>query len=118
MRALFPKQAAQALRAALKRNPYSLRGRFWSGLLAEQDGRKSEAEKIYRDMLADQINPTLRNIVTERLQALMRRRQRRFGAGRSGIWRDSEDGQGKMIRGMVERLAAKLKETNRICKGG
>ena len=63
-------QAAQALHEALERNPNSLRGRFWSALLAEQDGKKAEAEKIYRDLLAGQIHPTLRNVVMQRLQAL------------------------------------------------
>ncbi len=63
-------QAAQALRSALKRNPEFTRGRFWSALLAEQDGKKADAEKIYRDLLAAKIHPTLRNIVTQRLEAL------------------------------------------------
>jgi cytochrome c-type biogenesis protein CcmH len=107
-------QAAQALQTALKRNPSSTRGRFWSALLAEQDGKKAEAEKIYRDLLAAQIHPTLRNIVTQRLEALT------AVAGNSTASEEKKAGdqdtpaergeEQKMIRGMVERLAARLEK--------
>ena len=63
-------QAAQALKAALKRDPGSTRALFWSALLAEQDGKKADAEKIYRDLLAAKIHPALKKIVTQRLEAL------------------------------------------------
>jgi cytochrome c-type biogenesis protein CcmH len=107
-------QAAKALRAALKVNPNSLRGRFWSGLLAEQDGKKDEAEKIYRAMLAGEIHQTLRNIVTERLQALTAPATKEA----QGPVDDALDGeQGKMIRGMVERLAERLKGNNSDLEG-
>lgn len=106
-------QAAQALHEALMRNPNSLRGRFWSALLAEQDGKKAEAERIYRGLLAGQIHPTLRNVVTQRLEALTAAADNNAapedntGAGQSA---SAEQGvEQKMIRGMVERLAERLK---------
>lgn len=115
---VISEQAAQALRAALKRNPYSLRGRFWSGLLAEQDGRKSDAEKIYRDMLAGQIHPTLRNIVTERLQALSAVAANEGAEPKAKASGGNPEGdESKMIRGMVERLAARLKENKSDLQG-
>ncbi len=121
---VISEEAASALRAALRHNPKSLRGRFWSGLLAEQDGRKQEAEKIYRDMLAGEIHPTLRNIVTERLQGLTavasdspepREAPPSKEAQASAPALEGE--QGKIIRGMVERLAARLKDDKSDLEG-
>ncbi len=109
--------ASRALRAALLRNPNSLRGRFWSGLLAEQDGKKDEAEKIYRAMLAGEIQSALRNIVTARLEALTAppSSDSREAAAPQGGELDGE--QGKMIRGMVARLAERLKENKSDLEG-
>jgi cytochrome c-type biogenesis protein CcmH len=114
-------QAARALRAALQVNPKSLRGRFWSGLLAEQDGKKEDAEKIYRDLLAGDLHPTLRNIVSDRLQALTAAATAEPGqaspkqAQASGDPLEGE--QGKMIRGMVDRLAERLRENKSDLEG-
>jgi cytochrome c-type biogenesis protein CcmH len=110
-------QAAQALRSALKLNPKSLRARFWLGLLAEQDGKKEDAEKIYRDMLAGEIHPTLRNIVSERLQALTAPAQSAPTAAAQASGDAAEGEQGKMIRGMVERLAERMKENKSDLEG-
>ena len=101
-------------KSALKRNPDSTRGRFWSALLAEQDGKKAEAEKIYRDLLAAKIHPTLRNIVTQRLEALSAvadngtASEERKSAAEDALADRGEEQ--KMIRGMVERLAARLEK--------
>ncbi len=114
-------QAAQALQAALTRNPNSARGRFWSALLAEQDGKKAEAEKIYRDLLAAQIHPTLRNIVTQRLEALSAvadnstTSEEKKVAGQDAPAERVEEQ--KMIRGMVERLAARMEKDKSDLEG-
>jgi cytochrome c-type biogenesis protein CcmH len=114
-------QAAQALKAALKRNPDSTRARFWSALLAEQDGKKADAEKIYRDLLAAKIHPALRKIVTQRLEALSAvadngsASEERKAAGEDAVADRGEEQ--KMIRGMVERLAARLKENKSDLEG-
>ncbi len=114
-------QAAQALQAALKLNPNSTRARFWSALLAEQDGKKAEAEKTYRDLLAAQIHPTLRNIVTQRLQALTAAPEN--GAApedKQATAADTPEERGeeqKMIRGMVGRLAARLEKDKSDLQG-
>jgi cytochrome c-type biogenesis protein CcmH len=114
-------QAAQALKAALKRNPDSTRARFWSALLAEQDGKKADAAKIYRDLLAAKIHPTLRNIVTQRLAALTAvadngsaTEERKAAAEDAVVERGEEQ---KMIRGMVERLAARLEKDKSDLQG-
>ena len=106
-------QANQALHEALKRNPNSLRGRFWSALLAEQDGKKADAEKIYRDLLAGQLHPTLRNVVMQRLQALTAAADNNTAPEENKSTDQSASAERgeeqKMIRGMVERLAERLK---------
>ena len=114
-------QAAKALQSALKRNPESTRGRFWSALLAEQDGKRADAEKIYRDLLGAKIHPTLRNIVTQRLEALSAvadngaASEERKSAAQDALADRGEEQ--KMIRGMVERLAARLKENRSDLEG-
>ncbi len=104
-------QAAQALKAVLKRNPDSTRALFWSALLAEQDGKKADAEKIYRDLLAAKIHPALKKIVTQRLEALSAVADN-ASEERKAAAEDALTGRGKekMIRGMVERLAARLEK--------
>ncbi len=114
-------QAAQALRAALKRNPELTRARFWSALLAEQDGKKADAEKIYRGLLAEKIHPTLRNIVTQRLEALTAvadngsASEERKTAGEDAVADRGEEQ--KMIRGMVDKLAARLEKDKSDLQG-
>ena len=111
-------QAAQALKAALKRNPDSTRARFWSALLAEQDGKKADAEKIYRDLLAAKIHPALKKIVTQRLEALSAVADN-ASEERKAAAEDALTGRGKekMIRGMVERLAARLEKDKSDLQG-
>jgi cytochrome c-type biogenesis protein CcmH len=113
-------QAAQALKAVLKRNPDSTRARFWSALLAEQDGKKVDAEKIYRELLAAKIHPALRNIVTQRLAALSAVADNGSASEeRKAAAEDALTGRGKqkMIRGMVERLAARLEKEKSDLQG-
>jgi cytochrome c-type biogenesis protein CcmH len=114
-------QAAQALKAALKRNPDSTRARFWSALLAEQDGKKADAEKLYRDLLAAKIHPALKKIVTQRLEALSAVADNSSSAeGRKAAGEDAGADRGeeqKMIRGMVERLAARLEKDKSDLQG-
>ena len=109
---LIPAEAAEALNAALVLNPDSMRGRFWSALLAEQSGKKAEAEKIYNGLLAaPQIPAALKKIVTQRLQALTAVAENQPSAEGNAADTPEERGEEqKMIRGMVERLAARLKE--------
>ncbi len=120
---VISEQATQALNAALKINPNSLHGRFWSALLAEQDGKKAEAEKIYRGMLSGELHPTLRNIVNERLQALTAPASSDAAQANAAPNEQQPPGdaiggdQAKMIRGMVERLAERLKENKSDLEG-
>ncbi len=107
---VIPPEAKPTLDAALSRDPKSLRGRFWLAVLASQDGRKADAEQIYREMLGENIPNSWKGLIYKQLSALAAEpdSQGTEGADASG---DAVQGdQGAMIRSMVERLAARLKE--------
>jgi cytochrome c-type biogenesis protein CcmH len=102
---VVPPDAKAALSGALIKNPKSLRGRFWQAILADQEGRKADAEQIYLDMLSENIAPAWKAVVNQRLEAL-----RGEPAAQPGFGDNAEGDRSAMIRGMVERLAARLKE--------
>ncbi|ADP72411.1 cytochrome c-type biogenesis protein CcmI [Rhodomicrobium vannielii ATCC 17100] len=104
-------RARLAFEAAAKLDATSLRVRLWTGLIAEQDGRRGEAEKIYKAMLAGDLHPTLRQLVSQRLAALS------APAQSNDVAQASPDEQSKMIRGMVDGLAARLKENKSDLEG-
>ncbi|MFT4077729.1 c-type cytochrome biogenesis protein CcmI [Rhodomicrobium sp.] len=104
-------RARLAFESAAKLSPTSLRVRLWTGLIAEQDGRRGEAEKIYKAMLAGELHPGLRQLVNQRLAALSAPDQS------NDVAQASPEEQGKMIRGMVDGLAARLKENKSDLEG-
>lgn len=104
--------ARKAFMAAVARNPKSLRGRFWLAILAEQDGAKADAEQIYRQLLSEALPEAFRSAVNGRLQALA---NPPVAEARGADKSDDSAGllqgeQGATIRGMVERLAERLKQ--------
>ena len=106
-----PASAKPALDAALARNPKSLRGRFWQAVLAGQDGRKGDAEQIYHQLLSENIPDPLRGLINKQLAALNDQPALPGGSGNQEASSGTPQGdQGAMIRGMVERLAARLSE--------
>jgi len=108
---IVPAAAKPALDAALSRNPESLRGRFWRAILAGQDGRKGDAEQIYRQMLSENIPHALRGLIDKKLAALNDQPALSGSSGNQQVSGGALQGdQGAMIRGMVERLAARLTE--------
>jgi len=109
-------RARLAFVAAAKLSPKSLRVRLWNGLIAEQDGKTAEAEKIYKEMLAGELHPTLRQLVNGRLEALaaVANGAPQVKAGNDKVAAEDQD---KMIRGMVERLAERLKENKSDLEG-
>jgi len=104
---VVPAGAKPPLDAALARNPQSLRGRFWLAILAAQDGRKEDAEQIYREMLGENIPGAWKSMIYKQLAALSAEPE---GQKPDSAQASGEASQGAMIRGMVERLAARLKE--------
>jgi cytochrome c-type biogenesis protein CcmH len=106
----IPPEAKPALEAALARNPKSLRGRFWLAALASQDGRKADAEQTYREMLSENISSGWKGLILKQLAALNQEPadEEKNTAGAPAAMPQGE--QAAMIRGMVEKLAARLKE--------
>jgi cytochrome c-type biogenesis protein CcmH len=106
---IVPAGAKPALDGALSRNPKSLRGRFWQAILAGQDGRKAEAAGIYRQMLSENIPEAWRVPINKQLAALNDQPARPESPEDQQVSGSPLQGeQGAMIRGMVERLAARL----------
>jgi cytochrome c-type biogenesis protein CcmH len=102
-------EAKQAFDRAISRDPRDPTARFYEGLAAEQDGSPADAARIWRALLRDapqgaQWTPFVR-------QALARIEPSSAGAvapaaGDNG----ATAGQADMIRTMVERLAARLRQ--------
>jgi cytochrome c-type biogenesis protein CcmH len=113
-----PPGAKAALDAALSRNPKSLRGRFWLAILAAQDGRKTDAAQIYRQLLNENIPDSMKGLINKQLAAL--NGQPALPAGPENQEASGEPplgDQSAMIRDMVERLAARLAENGADLEG-
>lgn len=104
--------AKTALNSAVRKNPKSGRGRLWLAIAVEQEGKKEEAKKAYRDMLNDDLTGPLRRMVTERLAGLSTE-VAHVGAPHGGSAENAPKGHEGNIPEMVERLAERLK-----AKGG
>ncbi len=107
----IPPEAKPALDAALSRNSKSLRARLWLAVLAGQEGRKDEAHRIFQQMLGEDIPAAWKGLIQQQLAVLS---DEGPGASASQTGQTSGDPlqgeQGAMIRGMVEKLAARLKD--------
>jgi cytochrome c-type biogenesis protein CcmH len=106
-------QAKAAFDRAIDRDPRDPTARFYQGLAAEQDGSREDAARIWRALLADAPDgaewaPFVR-------QALARLNSPAgtevpASAGKRAEQGVEPPGQDQMIRGMVERLAARLQQ--------
>ncbi|MGO9983237.1 MAG: c-type cytochrome biogenesis protein CcmI [Rhodomicrobium sp.] len=105
-----PATAKPILDAALARDPKSLRGRFWLAIFAGQEGRKADAEHIYREMLSENISSGWKGVIEKQLAALSEEPEGQGAESAQASGNPAQGNQGAMIRGMVERLAARLKE--------
>jgi cytochrome c-type biogenesis protein CcmH len=106
---VIPPTAREAIGRAVDANPKSLRGRFWLALFAEQEGRATEAEQIYRALLSENIPEAWKKMAEGRLAAI--------GEGGKAKATAGDADQNAMIRGMVEGLAARLKENGADLEG-
>jgi cytochrome c-type biogenesis protein CcmH len=106
---VIPPTAWEAIGRAVGANPKSLRGRFWLALFEEQEGRRAEAEQIYRALLSENIPEAWKKMAETRLAGLGESGKAQADAG------DAD--QTAMIRGMVEGLAARLKENGADLEG-
>ena len=115
-------QAKAAFDAALGLDAGNVTARFYEGLAAEQDGKPAEAAGIWRGML-DAASETAAWVPTVR-EALARvapSNPADAAAGTSGSNSSNagtqQSNQEEMIRGMVERLAARLRENGSDVEG-
>lgn len=109
----FPASAKPTLGAVLARNPKSLSGRFWQAVAAAQEGRKAEADAIFREMLGEDIPRKWKGMIYKQLAELSASGAEASGQQAAG----GEGNQAAMIRGMVGKLAARLKENGADLKG-
>ncbi len=107
---VIPPEAKPALDAALSRNPKSLRGRFLLAILASQDGRRGDAEQTFRAMLSENIPNEWKGLINNQLADLAAEPEAKGAEGAEASGDSFQGEQGARIRGMVERLAARLKE--------
>jgi cytochrome c-type biogenesis protein CcmH len=119
-------EAKSAFERALRLNPDDFRARYFSGLAAEQDGRPKEAAELWRSLLAtapagapwiDFVRESLARVEpgTPVPPAAARR-----GPGADDIAAASElspEQRSVMVRGMVERLAERLKNDGSDIEG-
>lgn len=103
---------------ALALDPNEVKARYFLGVAAQQDGRKDDAVKIWRDMLASAPQDApWRPLVQEALA--------RAGVVAPKLSDDtiaaakdmSEGDRNTMIRGMVDRLATRLKDNGNDVEG-
>jgi cytochrome c-type biogenesis protein CcmH len=98
--------AKQAFENALKIDAKDISARFYLGLAAEQDGRKDEAARIWKALAADA--PPGAEWLASVQRALARVDSAAAGAVASAA--QSAPPGSDSARGMVERLAARLKQ--------
>ena len=108
----IPAEAKSVLNSALARNPQSLRGRIWLAILSTQEGKKGEAEQIYREMLGENISGEWKSIIRRQLAGLAESESQ----GAESAEAPAGD-QNAMIGDMVERLSARLKENGADLNG-
>jgi cytochrome c-type biogenesis protein CcmH len=103
-----PAEARQILEKALVKNPDSLRGRIWLAISKSQEGKKGDAERIYREILSGNPPAEWRGIIFRQLALLKDApKQETAQAG------DAPAAGGQQLPSvdvMVERLSARLKK--------
>ncbi|HEY7247932.1 MAG TPA: c-type cytochrome biogenesis protein CcmI [Xanthobacteraceae bacterium] len=109
-------QAKEAFDAATGLDPSNVSARFYEGLAAEQDGGREEAARIWRALLADAPEGAQwTGFVREALARLESSGAEQAPAASapapsSPSASAAPQSQDQMIRGMVERLAARLQQ--------
>ena len=108
-------EAKEAFDRAYRLDGANVSARFYIGLAAEQDGRKDEAARIWRKLLADSPpgapwRPLVQTALArvEPPASLVRKPNSNDPAG--AVANAAPEQREKMIRGMVDRLAARLRQ--------
>jgi cytochrome c-type biogenesis protein CcmH len=96
---------------AVALDPKEVKARYFIGLAAEQDGRNADAANIWRAMLADApADAPWRPLVQSSLQRIGVAAPKLSDEDMAAAKSMSEGDRNTMIRGMVERLATRLKD--------
>jgi cytochrome c-type biogenesis protein CcmH len=111
--------AKKEFERAVALNPEEIKGRFFIGLAAEQDGRGSEAADIWRAMLAKApADAPWRPLVQAALARVGGVPVPALPDDTIAAAKDMTEGdRNTMIRGMVERLATRLKQNGDDVEG-
>jgi cytochrome c-type biogenesis protein CcmH len=100
-------------------DPNEIKARYFLGLAAEQDGRTAEATSIWEAMLANAPpDAPWRPVVQAALARVGGSTAPALSDGAVAAAKDmNETDRGTMIRGMVERLASRLKQNGDDVEG-
>jgi cytochrome c-type biogenesis protein CcmH len=112
---IVTEEAKQAFERAFRLDGANVSARFYIGLAAEQDDRKDEAARVWRKLVADSPPgaPWLPLVQTalarvEPPASLVRKPASNDSAG--AVANATPEQRQRMIRGMVDRLAARLRQ--------
>ncbi len=111
MAASSPAEAKAEFDRAVALDPNEVKARYFVGLAAEQDGRKDDAANVWRAMLASAPadapwRPLIQDALT-RVGVAAPKLSDEDVAAAKGM---TEGDRNSMIRGMVDRLATRLKD--------
>jgi cytochrome c-type biogenesis protein CcmH len=117
--------AKGAFERALKLDPKDVMARFYMGMAADQDGRRADAEKIWNDLLADAPPgapwiEVVRHALAQKAPAGTPPAANAPGPTPDDVSNAAKlppEQQMEMIRGMVARLADKLKQDGSDVEG-
>jgi cytochrome c-type biogenesis protein CcmH len=112
-------EAKAEFERALALDPNEIKARYFLGLAAEQDGRTAEATSIWEAMLANAPpDAPWRPVVQAALARVGGSTAPALSDGAVAAAKDmNETDRGTMIRGMVERLASRLKQNGDDVEG-
>ncbi len=108
-------EAKTVLDTAIAKYPKSLRVRTWLAIRSTQEGKKSEAEQIYREILGENPPAAWKGLIYKQLSALKDEPDAPAAAAKAAeaalsSAKTAEVKQAPPIDALVERLAARLKQ--------
>ncbi|HEY5129347.1 MAG TPA: c-type cytochrome biogenesis protein CcmI [Bradyrhizobium sp.] len=112
---IVTEEAKEAFHRSFRRDGANVSARFYIGLAAEQEGRKDEAARVWRELLADSppeapwrllVQTALARV--EPAASLVRKSGSNDSAG--AVANAAPEQREKMIRGMVDRLVVRLRQ--------
>jgi cytochrome c-type biogenesis protein CcmH len=108
-------EAKEAFERSFRLDGANVSARFYIGVAAEQDGRKDEAARIWRKLLADSPpraawRPLVQTALARVEPAASPARKPGPNDSEGAVASATPEQREKMIRGMVDRLAARLRQ--------